>query len=423
MPSGGAGARPSLRRPREAAAGSGEAAGEQAALQASRYVFRERRGSSDSRPWAACSSSSGASRPRLLREGDLGAQQIDTRAAELVERPGLRGRQELRAASNCPAPRLAWAAASDRSAFRAGSPVSATERFRNAAAAARPPRAWARPAETSSSSATSSTGPVAATARCQARRSGSASRSVDLGEGEVGDPALRRHRRIGRRPTAQGDGERSRAPRPRAARRLSRRRRAGSRAARRHAAGSAGRRAAPPRRRAGGVAPARGASRTAGRSCSRCVRRDREPRAFRTRPRAASESSHGAAPAGRADSPRLGDDPVADALVELELEPRVQQRPGVAVDSPRTSSSGTCQHLARFPRREDEPHRFGEQAAGDEGERLRRGLIEPLRVVDDAQQRASLGRLGEEAEGREPDQEPVRSRPALIPKTMRSASR
>ena len=57
-----------------------------------------------------------------------------------------------RAASNAPAWKLACAAASARSARRAGSCVSATARCRNAAAAARPPRACARPAERSSSS-------------------------------------------------------------------------------------------------------------------------------------------------------------------------------------------------------------------------------------------------------------------------------
>ena len=61
--------------------------------------------------------------------------------------------------SNAPAWKLACAAASARSARLAGSWVSATARSRNAALAARPPRACARPAERSSSAATSSSGP------------------------------------------------------------------------------------------------------------------------------------------------------------------------------------------------------------------------------------------------------------------------
>ena len=82
------------------------------------------------------------------------------------------------AASNAPAWRLAWAAASARSPRSSGSSVSATERCRNAAAAASPPRAWARLADRSSSAATRSLGPGVARARCQTRRSGSVSGSV-----------------------------------------------------------------------------------------------------------------------------------------------------------------------------------------------------------------------------------------------------
>ena len=53
-------------------------------------------------------------------------------------------------------------------------------RCKNAAAAPTPPRACARPAERSSSAATSSSGPGVARARCQARRSGSVSAAVAL---------------------------------------------------------------------------------------------------------------------------------------------------------------------------------------------------------------------------------------------------
>ena len=113
------------------------------------------------------------------RERDLGPQQIDPDALELLERPGLRrAPASASAGSNAPARRLASAAASRRSARRAGSGVSSAAWARKAASAATPPRACARLAERSSSSATSSSGPAAARARCQARRSGSSARSV-----------------------------------------------------------------------------------------------------------------------------------------------------------------------------------------------------------------------------------------------------
>ena len=82
------------------------------------------------------------------------------------------------AGSNAPACTFTCAASSVRSARRAGSAVSSAACPKKAAAAARPPRACARPADCSSSTATSSSGPRVAWARCQARRSGSRVASV-----------------------------------------------------------------------------------------------------------------------------------------------------------------------------------------------------------------------------------------------------
>ena len=77
------------------------------------------------------------------------------------------------AASNWPDPNSSFAAASRRASRHSGSTLRATERSRNVATAATPPRPWTRVAERSSSSATSSSGTVVAWGRCQARRSGS----------------------------------------------------------------------------------------------------------------------------------------------------------------------------------------------------------------------------------------------------------
>ena len=82
------------------------------------------------------------------------------------------------AASGAPACSLAFAAASARDPRRTGSGVSSVARSRYAAAAATPPRSCTRSAEHSSSAATASSGPAAAWARCQARRSGSESGAV-----------------------------------------------------------------------------------------------------------------------------------------------------------------------------------------------------------------------------------------------------
>ena len=66
--------------------------------------------------------------------------------------------------------------------------------------------------------------------------------------------------------------------------------------------------------------------------------------------------------------------------------------------------------LARLSCREHETHRLGQQPASDERERQCRGLIEPLCVVHDAQQRVLFSHLRHQAEHGEADQETVRRR-------------
>ena len=107
---------------------------------------------------------------------------------------------------------------------------------------------------------------------------------------------------------------------------------------------------------------------------------------------------------------RLGDDPVPDPLIQLEPHCRARATRGRRRCAPRrTSSSGTCRSsLARLARGEHDPDRLRQQATGDEGQRQRRGLIQPLRVVDDTQQRTLLGHLREQAQHRQPDEEPIR---------------
>ena len=58
-------------------------------------------------------------------------------------------------------------------------------------------------------------------------------------------------------------------------------------------------------------------------------------------------------------------------------------------------------------RRTDERDALGEEAPGDEPQDLDGGVVEPLRVVDDADQRLVLGDLGEQRQRGKPDQEPV----------------
>ena len=50
---------------------------------------------------------------------------------------------------------------------------------------------------------------------------------------------------------------------------------------------------------------------------------------------------------------------------------------------------------------------LGMEAPADETQNLRGGMVEPLRVVDDADERLLLGDLGEQGERGEPNQESV----------------
>ena len=50
---------------------------------------------------------------------------------------------------------------------------------------------------------------------------------------------------------------------------------------------------------------------------------------------------------------------------------------------------------------------LSEQTAGNEPQDLRRGVVEPLRVIDDTGQRPLLGDLGEQRQRGQPHQEPV----------------
>jgi hypothetical protein len=65
------------------------------------------------------------------------------------------------------------------------------------------------------------------------------------------------------------------------------------------------------------------------------------------------------------------------------------------------------QVLSQLSRRDHEADGFREQPSSHEGQRPRRGSIEPLRVVDHTEQRPLLCGLGDQAQDREPDQEHV----------------
>jgi hypothetical protein len=105
----------------------------------------------------------------------------------------------------------------------------------------------------------------------------------------------------------------------------------------------------------------------------------------------------------------LSDDPVPDPRVQLEPHGRAQQRAGIAVAHTVHLQLGHVpKFLAQLAGSEHDPDRLRQEATGDERERQHRRLIQPLGVIDDAQERSLLGHHREQAQHRQPDEEPIR---------------
>ena len=106
---------------------------------------------------------------------------------------------------------------------------------------------------------------------------------------------------------------------------------------------------------------------------------------------------------------RLGDDPLQHRLVEARREHGLEQGARIAAAERLDPELREAREsAARVTRRECEHDPLREQSASDERERSRRGAVEPLRVVDHAEQRLLLGRLREQAENGKADEERAR---------------
>ena len=200
--------------------------------------------------------------------------------------------------------------------------------------------------------------------------------------------------------------------------------------------------------------PSRSAARhiSAG-SPTRLRRRDeqQQPRLGRAAPRAAAGSSPRSGPGaasspGRpnppgscaADSPR-GSSSSASGLprvsATMRSRTRSSSRPGddgrqqgagvllVEAREPQLGQAGQLALVARVAHGEHDRHRLRQQPPRDEAEHLRRGAVEPLRVVDAAEQRPLARDLGQQAERGQRDQEAVGRRAGRRPKATRSAAR
>ena len=105
----------------------------------------------------------------------------------------------------------------------------------------------------------------------------------------------------------------------------------------------------------------------------------------------------------------LDDDPFEHALIEPTWQGGFQQRTRITMTQRLDAKlRETRERVTMLARGEHERDLFGQQAAGDERKHPRRRGIEPLRVVDDAEQRPRLGRLRQQVEDRQPDKEGIR---------------
>ena len=317
--------------------------------------------------------------------------------------------------SSSPAWKLTSAAASARSVRRPASAVSPRARCRNAAAAATPPRACARPAHRSSSSSDRLVGSEGGCSQMPCPTVWIDIPIGRLGQCEVHTPALIRwrgsvdrgahqrmpepHGLLDREQPIRGVSRRDIDPEPlgctpdehRVTDRL-----------------GSGDEQQEPRTRAESL-------QLGVESCSRAesatlaVGRP----TGRNRRQAAPRSSRGAARAARADcraSRRRCDHGPARRDGHMTAERRSAR--ASPFRSPRTSISGSPRRSpVRLARRKEKSDGLGQEPPRDEGERLGRHLVQPLRVVDDTQDRTLLRSPRQQRQDRQPDEESIRRRP------------
>ncbi len=108
------------------------------------------------------------------------------------------------------------------------------------------------------------------------------------------------------------------------------------------------------------------------------------------------------------------DDLVIDGRIERAMHVVQQQRARIAVAEPtdgQLREPGEDIVADAGARSADDCDPLGEEPSGDEAQDLGRGLVEPLRVVDDADERLLVGDQGEQCQRPESHQEPVGRRP------------
>ena len=115
---------------------------------------------------------------------------------------------------------------------------------------------------------------------------------------------------------------------------------------------------------------------------------------------------------------RLGDDLIAHALVQAPRHGRGQQRARVVVGETADDDLRQAVELGDVGGLADGEHHgdaLGQQAPGHERQRLCGRPIEPLHIIDQAHERTLLGRLGQQTQDREGNEEAIRCSAVVQP--------
>ena len=112
----------------------------------------------------------------------------------------------------------------------------------------------------------------------------------------------------------------------------------------------------------------------------------------------------------------FGDESFEDVLVEWARQRRAQERPGVTVaERSDVKLRQPFQRPAYLASREEKGDAIRQESSRHEGQDLLGPSIEPVRVIDDAQQRLLLGSVGQQTQDGEPDEIRVGRRPTAAP--------
>jgi hypothetical protein len=108
----------------------------------------------------------------------------------------------------------------------------------------------------------------------------------------------------------------------------------------------------------------------------------------------------------------------SDLLIERPSHHRAQQRPGVLVPQAlHLQARKGLEVLARLARGEDQPDGLGQQPPRGERQHLRGRPVQPLGIIDHAQQRPFLRDLRQQRQDRQRDQKPVWRVPLAQPES------